>query len=150
MLGLKSSESTQQAHCLLKDVGINSINRQHLRLASYAVEFNQIIEELAEKEPTNEDWRQIDALFSRVTRFVQTHFREEEELMMEHQYPAFAGHKRLHDKFITGLIDVQSKINNRKVTFKDKFGAMLWNWLIHHINEEDYKYREFFQAKGLR
>ncbi len=150
MLGIKGSGSAQSAHCLLKDVGVNSINRQHLRLASYAVEFNQIIEELAERAPTNEDWRHIDALFSRVTLCVQTHFREEEELMKEHQYPAYEAHKRLHDQFTANLIDVQSKINNRKVAFGRKIAALLWDWLMHHINEEDYKYREFFQEKGLR
>ena len=150
MLSFRNISPSQSGHCLLKDVGVNSINRQHLRLASYAVEFNQIVDELSEKEPTNQDWHRIDALFSRVTRYVRTHFHEEEELMREHGYPHFDAHKRLHDKFVNDLIDVQSKINNRKVAFKEKFGAMLWNWLIHHINEEDYKYREFFRNKGLQ
>ena len=150
MLGLKSSNPKNESHCLLMDVGVNSINRQHLRLASYAVEFNQIVENLAHKEVTNKDWHRIDALFSRVTRYVQTHFSEEEELMKAHGYPYFDAHKRLHDKFVSDLIKVQSKINNRKIAFKEKFGSMLWDWLIHHINEEDYKYREFFREKGLR
>jgi hemerythrin-like metal-binding protein len=150
MFTLKRSHSEDPTHTLLKDVGVNSINRQHLRLASYAVEFNQIVEELSGKTPTQRDWQRIDSLFSKVTRYVQTHFREEEELMKEHGYPHFETHKHLHDKFVEDLIKVQSKINNRKVAFKERFGAMLWNWLIHHINEEDYKYREFFRKKGLR
>jgi hemerythrin len=150
MFTLKSSSPEDPAHCLLKDVGVNSINRQHLRLASYAVEFNQIVEELSNKTPSNKDWHRIDAIFSRVTRYVQTHFQEEEELMKEHGYPYFDAHKRLHDKFVADLIKVQSKINNRKITFKEKFGTMLWDWLIHHINVEDYKYRQFFRDKGLK
>ena len=150
MFSLKSAKIQNEAHCLLKDVGVNFINQQHLRLASYAVEFNQIVEDLSNKEPTNKDWHRIDALFSRVTRYVQTHFREEEELMQEHGYPYFDAHKQLHDKFVNDLIKIQSKINNRKVAFKEKFGAMLWDWLIHHINVEDYKYREFFREKGLK
>jgi hemerythrin-like metal-binding protein len=150
MFGLKSSNPENASHCLLKDVGVNSINRQHLRLASYAVEFNQIVEELGKKEATNKDWHRIDALFSRVTRYVQTHFSEEEELMKAHGYPYFDAHKQLHDRFVNDLIKVQSKINNRKIAFKEKFGSMLWDWLINHINEEDYKYREFFRDKGLR
>ncbi len=150
MFSLKSAKPQNEAHCLLKDVGVNFINKQHLRLASYAVEFNQIVEDLSTKEPTNKDWHRIDALFSRVTRYVQTHFREEEQLMQEHGYPYFDAHKRLHDKFVNDLIKIQSKINNRKVAFKEKFGTMLWDWLIHHINVEDYKYREFFREKGLK
>jgi hemerythrin-like metal-binding protein len=146
MFRSKKIESGSQ-HCLLKDVGINDFNRQHLRLASYAVEFNQLVEELSVREPTNADWRRIDALFSRVTRFVETHFSEEEALMRAHDYPDFAAHKRLHDKFVDELANIQSKINNRNLAFKGKFGSMLWNWLYHHINEEDYKYREFFQQR---
>ncbi|MDZ7751024.1 MAG: bacteriohemerythrin [Gammaproteobacteria bacterium] len=149
MLGRKRTTVVEGAHCLLKDVGVNAINRQHLRLASYAVEFNQIVDELSGREPTNEDWRRFDALFSKVRRYVQTHFQEEEALMQAHGYPDFAAHKRLHDDFVKQLIDVQSKINDRRVEFKDRFGVMLWNWLKHHINEEDYKYREFFRAEGL-
>lgn len=146
----KREATASSAHCLLRDVGVNDINRQHLRLASYAVEFNQIIDELAGREPENQDWRHIDALFSRVMRYVETHFRDEEELMRKYDYPGYEAHKRLHDRFIEELIDVQSRINNRSVSFKKKFGAMLWNWLVHHINEEDYKYRDFFLGKGLR
>ncbi|GJL81340.1 MAG: hypothetical protein DHS20C01_09740 [marine bacterium B5-7] len=149
MFKKKSELTTPGAHCLLKDVGVNAINRQHLRLATYAIEFNQIADELIGREPTNQDWRKMDAVFSRVMRYVETHFREEEELMREHGYPGFDSHKRLHDRFIEDLVKVQSQINNRKVAFKKKFGTMLWDWLIHHINEEDYKYRQFFRDKGL-
>jgi hemerythrin len=150
MFSLKSTNPKTGSHCLLKDVGVNSINRQHLRLASYAVEFNQIVEALSKKEPTNNDWHRIDALFTRVTRYVETHFREEEELLKKHGYPDFDAHKRLHVKFIDDLIKIQSKINNRKIDFKEKFGTMLWDWLIHHINEVDYKYREFLREKGVK
>lgn len=146
----KKSESTASgAHCLLKDVGVNSINRQHLRLASYAVEFNQIIENLEGREPEEQEWRRIDSLFAKVTRYVESHFREEEQLMIENGYPDYESHKALHDNFVAGLIKVQSSINNRKISANKKFGTMLWDWLIQHINQEDYKYREFFQSKGL-
>ena len=147
MFRLKKAQPSQGSHCLLKDVGISDFNRQHLKLASYTVEFSQLIEELASRAPTGADWRRIDALFSRVTRFVEIHFSEEEELMRKHDYPEFAAHKRLHDRFVKELAGIQSGINNRKLSFKGKFGAMLWNWLYHHINEEDYKYREFFQQR---
>lgn len=150
MFTLKSSNPEDPSHCLLKDVGVNSINRQHLRLASYAVEFNHIVQEMSDKTPTNKDWQRIDSLFSQVTRYVRTHFQEEEALMQEHAYPGFEAHKRLHDRFVDDLIEVQSKINNRRIVFKEKFGAMLWDWLIHHINEEDYKYRAFFREQGLK
>lgn len=149
MFGFKSSAAKDSSHCLLKEVGIAEINKQHLRLASYAVEFSQIVEELSSREPTNQDWRRIDALLSKVMRYVATHFAEEEALMREHGYPAYEGHKKLHDDFTAEMIKMQGEINNRNIRFKKKMSSLLWDWLYHHINEVDYQYREFFQQKGL-
>ena len=149
MFGFKSSAAKDNSHCLLKEVGIAEINKQHLRLASYAVQFGQIVDELSTREPTNQDWRQIDALFSKVMRYVATHFEEEEALMREHGYPDYEAHKKLHDKFSAEMVKLQSDINNRNIKFKTKMSSLLWDWLYHHINEIDYQYRDFFLSKGL-
>ena len=149
MFGFKSSASKDSSHCLLKEVGIAEINKQHLRLASYAVQFGQIVEELSTREPTNQDWRQIDALFTKIMRYVATHFEEEEDLMHEHGYPEFPAHKKLHDKFTAEMLKLQGEINNRNIKFKKKMSSLLWDWLYNHINTVDYQYREFFQQKGL-
>ena len=74
MLSFKSAGPRQIGNCLLADVGVNACNKQHLRLASYAVEFHEMVEALAEKEPDQSDWRRIDSLFSRISRFVAVHF----------------------------------------------------------------------------
>ena len=149
MFGFKSSASKDSSHCLLKEVGIAEINKQHLRLASYAVQFSQIVDELSTREPTNQDWRQIDALFSRIMRYVATHFEQEEALMREYGYPDYAAHKKLHDKFSAEMVQMQAHINNRNIKFKKKLSSLLWDWLYHHINEIDYQYRDFFLSKGL-
>jgi len=149
MFGFKSSAAKDNSHCLLKEVGIAEINKQHLRLASYAVQFGQIVDELSTREPTNQDWRQIDALFSKVMRYVATHFEEEEALMREHGYPDYEAHKKLHDKFSAEMVKLQSDINNRNIKFKKKMGSLLWDWLYNHINTVDYQYRDFFLSKGL-
>lgn len=149
MFGLRSSSAQDNAPCLLKNVGVSDFNKQHLKLASYAVEFNQLAEELADREPDASDWKRVDALFSRVTRFVATHFREEEEIMRKYDYPGYPGHKVKHDKFVSDLAKLQSQINNRNMKFKGKMSTLLWDWLYHHINEIDVEYREFFADKGL-
>ena len=150
MLGKRSLYSHESQRCLLSDVGVAKLNKQHLRLASYAVEFQQIAEELAEREPSHDDWKHIDALFSRISRYVAEHFRDEEALMVEHHYPDYAAHKKMHEKFIAELARIQSQINNRNAKFKGKLSTLLWSWLYGHINEVDFKYREFFRSKGLK
>lgn len=150
MLATKPTESRESPRCLLSDVGPAKLNQQHLRLASYAVEFQQLVEELAEREPTRDDWKHIDALYSRISRFVAEHFRDEEELMVRYQYPDYTAHKRLHDKFVEEMAKIQSQINNRNVKFKGSLSTLLWNWLYGHINEIDFRYREFFLSQGVK
>ena len=149
MFGLRSSSSQDDCPCLLKNVGVSEFNKQHLKLASYAVEFNQLVEELQDREPTVEDWKRVDAVFSRVTLFVATHFREEEEIMRKYNYPGYPGHKVQHDKFVQDLAKIQSQINDRNVKFKGRMSTLLWEWLYNHINEIDVEYRDFFAEKGL-
>ncbi len=149
MFERKRPSPPQSAHCLVTDVGVDELNKQHLRLASYAVELSQIVEEISPREPTQADWKHVDALFGRICLFVAAHFRTEEELMEKHGYPAYAHHKRLHDQFSSELGDVQSKINNRNLKFGGKCCTLLWDFLFVHINEVDIKYKEFLEEKGI-
>ena len=149
MFGFANLSHKDDSHCLLKDVGVAEFNKQHLMLASYTVEFHKIVIELSTREPTIEDWRHIDALFSRINRFIATHFREEEELLQKHNYPDFANHKVLHEKFSNEITKIQSQINNRNIKFKEKLSNELWGYLYKHINEVDYQYRDFFIEKGV-
>ena len=149
MFKRKRSFSPQSAHCLVTDVGVNELNQQHLRLASYAVELNQIVEEITTRDRTEADWRDVDALFSRICLCVSAHFRSEEELMEKHGYPGYADHKSLHNQFSHNLEEVQSKINNRNLKFGGKLSNLLWDFLYVHINEVDIKYKVFLEEKGI-
>ncbi len=149
MLNSKAPSPPQSAHCLMTDVGVSTLNSQHLRLASYAMEFNQLVEELTTREMNQKDWKQVDALFSRIMLFVAVHFKDEEEMMREQGFPGFSRHKKLHDKFTSEMAGVQSQINNRKVSFSGKLSNLLWDFLYVHINEEDAQYGEFYRQKGV-
>jgi len=149
MLNSKAPPPPQSAHCLMSDVGVSALNSQHLRLASYAMEFNQLVEELTTREMNQKDWKQVDALFSRIMLFVAVHFRDEEALMQEQGFPGLARHKKLHNKFTSEMASVQSQINNRKVAFSSKLSNLLWDFLYVHINEEDAQYGAFYRESGI-
>jgi hemerythrin len=48
------------------------------------------------------------------------------------------------------MAKIQSQINNRNVKFKGSLSTLLWNWLYGHINEIDFRYREFFLSQGVK
>jgi len=149
MLSSKAPPPPKSAHCLMSDVGISVLNSQHLRLASYAMEFNQLVEELTTREINQKDWKRVDALFSRIMLFVAVHFRDEEEMMQEHGFPGLKHHQKLHNKFIDEMATVQSQINNRKIAFTGKLSTLLWDFLYGHINNEDAQYGDFFREKEI-
>lgn len=149
MPNLKAPPPPKSAHCLMTDVGVSVLNSQHLRLASYAMEFNHLVEELATREMTQQDWKRVDALFSRITLFIAVHFREEEEMMREQGFPRYEHHQKLHNKFTEEMAAVQSQINNREIAFSGKLSNLLWDFLYVHINEEDAQYGDYYREKGI-
>ena len=149
MLNSKAPSPPKSVHCLMTDVGISTLNSQHLRLASYAMEFNQLVEELTTREINQKDWKHVDALFSRIMLFVATHFRDEEEMMQKHGFPGLKHHQVLHKKFVDEMAGVQSQINNRKVAFSGKLSTLLWDFLYGQINNEDAQYGDFYREKGI-
>lgn len=150
MFGFKSpNATTDDSNILLREVGVSEMNKQHIQLASYTVEFHQIVAELKDREATIEDWRRIDSYFSRIMKLAVKHFGEEEEMMEKYNFPDIENHKRLHAKFIEQMGKFQNEINGRNLKAVEKLSEVLWNWLYTHINEIDYGYRDFFKGKGL-
>ena len=143
------TSKSNEIPCLLKDVGVDQLNQQHLRLAAYAVDVHILVNSLAGREVTIEDWRHVDSLFGRVTRYVATHFADEEKLMVDHGYPKYDSHKVLHIKFNEKLMDIQDDIRARNLRFAKSLPNLLWDFLYTHINGEDTNYRAFFIEKGV-
>ncbi len=145
---MSPSNQETTASCLIKDVGIMRFNKEHMRLASYVAEFQEVVDSLRTREAIIDDWRHIDALFARILKVASSHFKAEEEMMSSQGYPGYESQKKQHDKFLDKMLKVQDDIRGRKIKFKDDFKSLLWDWLINHINQVDVEYREFFQNKG--
>ncbi len=58
-------------------------------------------------------------------------------------------YKQLHDNFSEEMTKIQSQINNRNIQFKEQLSNQLWHFLYTHINQIDYRFRDFFIEKGV-
>ncbi len=67
------------------------------------------------------------------------HFTSEEELMKKNNYPDFVNHKTVHDKFVTGVINMKAKYLSGKLLPMD-LSSSLSDWLRNHIPGTDKKY----------
>lgn len=81
--------------------------------------------------------------------YAKTHFTQEEQLMTQHGYPGYPGHKKLHDEFVKQVNDLQKDFDEGK-TLPVKTSQFLRDWLTNHILKVDQQYSAFLNAKGVR
>ncbi|MDR3294267.1 MAG: bacteriohemerythrin [Clostridiales Family XIII bacterium] len=73
--------------------------------------------------------------------YTAKHFGDEEKLQMQHKYPGYANHKRLHDGFKSTVAELsrQLKADGPTILLVGKVNASIGGWLIKHIKAEDTK-----------
>lgn len=124
-------------------VGVRKFDEQHKKLIGI---FNQLDENFSgtfDKELTTNT-------LAEMTVYAWTHFQEEERLMKEFGYPDYEGHKKQHsayqervESFCIADLHQEGNLPNQLISF-------LRGWWMHHILEEDMKYKNFFNEKGLQ
>ena len=75
--------------------------------------------------------------------YAQFHFKEEEHLMRNINYPEYIEHKRTHDTFIARLDKVKKDIEDGNIILGTQLMSILKNWLEDHIVTMDRHYGEF-------
>ncbi|MCP4431187.1 MAG: hemerythrin family protein [Gammaproteobacteria bacterium] len=123
-------------------VGIASIDSQHKKLIHLINQLQTAIDystgEIFEREALNE-----------LVEYTITHFRYEEKLMRENEYPEYEAHQAQHnamvDKVNLVLEEYAEDADEAMTTAVD----YLKTWLIEHINGTDKQYSEFLISKGV-
>jgi hemerythrin len=73
--------------------------------------------------------------------YTAQHFRDEEELQKQHQYPDRVNHKKLHDEFKVVVADLgrQLRAEGATIALVGKVNTHIGGWLVNHIKREDTK-----------
>ncbi len=123
-------------------VGCPRIDEQHKELAEKVNELEKL---LAGGRADEENFS--DAILF-VVEYARTHFRDEEELMQQMRYPAFAEHRKLHDHMVSHLAnflkDMQSGCGG---TFSELV-SYLYVWIQAHVLIEDRKFGDFYSQSA--
>ncbi|WP_204154112.1 bacteriohemerythrin [Leptolyngbya sp. CCY15150] len=88
-----------------------------------------------------------DLLTTMATHTVE-HFRHEEALMQDHQYPGYARHKQVHDNLLAKVNSLINRLERGEAVLGSEVTACLTEWLAHHIRGEDQSMIRFFQAQN--
>jgi hemerythrin-like metal-binding protein len=79
-------------------VNIKMLDSQHRKII-------EIINELYAMNERRPPERQLKKVFERLREYIQSHFRDEEELMLKHGYPEYPEQKKEHEAFIIMEMD---------------------------------------------
>ena len=74
-----------------------------------------------------------------LVKYIDTHFSEEEELMLRLGYPDIEKHKLLHKKFVQEVEGYVSSCSFGDIPYAEML-EFLVKWLTGHIMVEDRKY----------
>ncbi|WP_421903337.1 bacteriohemerythrin [Maridesulfovibrio sp.] len=119
-------------------LGNELIDEQHKSLIA-------LLNDLSEAGPGNKDGKGFTCL-SRMTKYAQEHFRDEENFMRENGYPGLDDHIIEHKEFISRVEDYQDAVFANYVPFQDMLD-FLNNWLIEHMIGSDQKYMDYINSR---
>ena len=121
-------------------IGISEIDSQHKELLA---RFGNLLAACKESRGISE----LRSLLAFLDDYVIVHFRDEEQLQVQHNYPDQAEHKRQHTYFIARLKELKQEVESDGVALHHviEVNNMLLNWLINHISVVDKELGRFLQ-----
>lgn len=118
-------------------IHIDEIDEQHKVLVGLLNELHEAIYRRQGKAAS----RQI---LDRLAEYTRTHFLLEESLMRVTHYPGFEIHKGQHEDLIRQIQELQHRLDHENITITFELLHFLKNWLVHHINESDRRFGDYF------
>lgn len=116
------------------------IDAEHRRLFDLINDFHYLF--LASR-----DTREVLRLLNALVLYSETHFRHEEQLMSEADYPELAAHRDIHARLFETIFALQEKFEAGAVKAESEAVAFLRTWLTDHIAEEDKAFGRFLAGR---
>lgn len=123
-------------------VGVSEMDSQHKKLIG-------MINMLIDNPKAKTDSVTVSDMLTEMIKYAQEHFRAEEALMAEHGYPLKDLQTEEHRAFVKKTVDFCTAAEVGVDILPQAMLEYLKNWLIHHILEQDMKYKPFFLERGL-
>ena len=129
-------------------VGVEKFDKQHKELLKIGRELVSAFENL---EKGIDQYDHIVKLLNEMQEYTVYHFESEEKAMKKVNFPELKEHKKVHQKFIEKLkeIDIE-KIDEDQKQFSMELLDFIANWIERHILGEDQKYESYFEGKNIQ
>jgi len=139
----KSEQSNQIQWKDEYSVGIAHIDQDHKKLINllnkFTVAYDHAMSEEFEKEALN-------ALID----YTKYHFKREEKMMRDNDYPDFIAHQAKHKEMIDQVNSFVDLYNDKGHDALKDISEFLTVWLISHINGTDKEYSQYLNDRGIK
>lgn len=125
-------------------VGVEELDQQHQQLIKM---LNRLI---STPETMDTHSETISEILQAMTRYAQEHFKTEEKLLRAYDYPDLEKHKLEHIAYRKKTLDFSTATIVGVESVPEILLAYLADWWVHHILDEDMKYKSFFAEKGVK
>jgi hemerythrin-like metal-binding protein len=123
-------------------VGIESVDNDHKKLLNL---INQL--QTAAHYRTGEEFER--QALEELVDYTKTHFRREETMLEEYDYPDLEAHKRQHAQMIAKVDEFLEQYKRNSDKAIENTLDFLKDWLIRHINGTDQEYSGYLHDKGV-
>jgi len=123
-------------------VGVVKIDNQHKRLV-------QIINELSDAMGAGKGKDVLGNVLKELIAYVNTHFKTEEEMMVQFGYEEYENHRYEHEKLTDEVKRFFDDYQAGKALLSVQIMNFLRNWLMDHIVVKDKKFGKFLNSKGV-
>jgi len=117
------------------------IDEQHKALIQA---FNDL--HLAMKQGKGKD--EVGRTLTFLTEYTKTHFQMEENLMARAGYPRAREHREIHADFAGKAQALSDQFNQGKTLITLPVMTFIENWLVDHIQGEDFRLAQFLGGKA--
>lgn len=124
---------------IIKTTGIDTVDHDHQKLLEYALELNQLIENLNQDKFNLVYLDEQRFLLDKLYQYTEQHFSREEKLMEHYSIPDTAYHLKQHKEILSSLKAAISEFNAGKITVSIDLKLSILEWVVVHINEVDAK-----------
>ena len=123
-------------------VGIEIIDKQHKKLVDIInVLFNSFSNGKAENI--------VSDVINELVEYTVYHFKVEEDLFEEYNYPEKEDHKQKHQEFINQVAEWKVKLQKGDENIHYECLDFLKTWLLKHIKGDDIAYTVYFKENNI-
>jgi len=125
-------------------VGVKEIDDQHKKLFT-------IINSRFDLMKNAENEEKLKEVLQELNDYASYHFSTEEKYFQQFQYEKTQEHTSLHNSYKDAMQLYTIKLNSEnKILVAYELMDYLVGWWIHHITDEDQKYKQCFTSHGLK